>query len=216
MTVCRRMILFAACILAMGGCGTGNEALDGQTDSSASPSDVLRFTYVTQETGLGGFQHVTGAFGKMWFPETVGSGAGFLDYDGDGWQDIVLVAGAVWPDQGEPAIPALRLYRNEGGHFTEVTEETGLADLHAYGMGLAIADYDNDGDPDIFLAAVERNLLLRNDRGVRGGGGIVFTETGQAAGLADDAVDLLGIDEVRIWFVVRNLRHRFTLFYVNS
>ena len=52
-TVCRRMILFAACILAMGGCGTGNEALDGQTDSSASPSDALRFTYVTQETGTG-------------------------------------------------------------------------------------------------------------------------------------------------------------------
>ena len=180
------MMLFVTCILAAGGCGTGNESLDGQTDSSGSPSDALRFTHVTQETGLDTFRHVTGAFGKMWFPETVGGGAGFLDYDGDGWQDIVLVAGAVWPDQGDPAIPALRLYRNEGGYFREVTEETGLADLHAYGMGLAIADYDNDGDPDIFLAAVERNLLLRNDRGVRNGETVVFTETGQAAGLADD------------------------------
>ena len=181
------MMLFAACILAAGGCGTGNEALDGQTDVSGSPSDALRFTHVTQETGLDTFRHVTGAFGEMWFPETMGSGAGFLDYDGDGWQDIALVAGAVWPDQGDPAIPALRLYRNEGGYFTEVTEETGLAGLHAYGMGLAIADYDNDGDPDIFLAAVERNLLLRNDRGASDGGNVVFVETGQAAGLADDA-----------------------------
>ena len=181
------MMLFAAYILAAGGCGTGNEAHDGQTDLSGSPSDALRFTHVTQETGLDTFRHVTGAFGEMWFPETMGSGAGFLDYDGDGWQDIALVAGAVWPDQGDPAIPALRLYRNEGGHFTEVTEETGLAGLHAYGMGLAIADYDNDGDPDIFLAAVERNLLLRNDRGASDGGNVVFVETGQAAGLADDA-----------------------------
>ncbi len=187
MTVCSRMMLFAACMLATGGCGTGNEAPDGQTDISGSPSDALRFTRVTQEAGLGAFRHVTGAFGEMWFPETMGGGAGFLDYDGDGWQDIVLVAGGVWPDRGDAGLPALRLYRNEGGHFTEVTEETGLAGLRAYGMGLAIADYDNDGDPDIFLTAVGRNLLLRNDREAGPGGRVVFTETGQAAGLSDDA-----------------------------
>ena len=61
-----------------------------------------------------------------------------------------------------------------------------MADVHAYGMGLAIADYDNDGDPDIFLAAVGQNLLLRNDRAAGSGGRVSFSETAQAAGLAGD------------------------------
>ena len=133
-----------------------------------------------------GFRHGTGAFGERWFPETMGGGVGVLDYDGDGWQDLVLVGGGTWPGQGEPATRALWLYRNGGdGTFSDKTVEAGLAGLRAYGMGVAIADYDNDGDPDIFLTAVGRNLLLRNDR--HGEQKPTFTEVGRAAGLGDTA-----------------------------
>ena len=177
----------AGALIALGGCGADDPRLAGEAPASDASQDTLFFTRVTEEAGLGAFRHETGAFGEMWFPETMGGGAGFLDYDGDGWQDIALVAGGVWPDRGDVAPPAIRLYRNEGGYFTEVTEETGLAAAHAYGMGLAIADYDNDGDPDIFLAAVGRNLLFRNDRAAGSGGGQVsFSEIAQSAGLADD------------------------------
>ena len=128
-----------------------------------------------------GFRHVTGAFGGRWFPETMGGGVGVLDYDGDGWQDVVLVGGGTWPGQGEPTTRALWLYRNDGdGSFSDRTAEAGLADLRAYGMGVTIADYDNDADPDIFLTTVGRNLLLRNDQGI-------FNEAGHAAGLGDTA-----------------------------
>lgn len=187
MTILRPLIpALAGALLALGGCGADGERLADEAPAAAEPSEGLRFTHVTEEAGLGAFRHVTGAFGEMWFPETMGAGAGFLDYDGDGWQDIALVAGGAWPGRGGVAPPAVRLYRNEGGYFREVTGETGLANVHAYGMGLAIADYDNDGDPDIFLTALGRNLLLRNDRSPDAGGQVLFSDVTQAAGLADD------------------------------
>ena len=179
---------FLAFFLIAGvGCAPDEEGSAGA--SAVSSSDVspdgLRFAHVTEEVGLGAFRHVTGAFGEMWFPETMGSGAGFLDYDGDGWQDIVLVSGAVWPDRDEISPPALRLYRNEGGSFSDRTIETGLAGLRAYGMGVAIADYDNDGDPDIFLSTIGRNLLLRNDRKASPERFVTFVEVGGQTGLGD-------------------------------
>ena len=150
-------------------------------DQAAQKPPTVGFTDVTAEAGLGDFRHVTGAFGEKWFPETMGSGGGFLDYDGDGLADVVLVAGGTFPSTGEEAGPALRLYRNGGeGRFVEVTEIAGLADVRAYAFGVTIADYDNDGDEDIFTTTLYENLLLRNDSGV-------FREIGQQAGLAGDA-----------------------------
>lgn len=162
------------------GCGAGDPATEvGMSPTSADPKHDIRFTNATEEAGLGDFHHVTGAFGKKWFPETVGGGVGVLDYDGDGWQDIVLVGGATWPGRDDAPIRALRLYRNNGdGTFTELTDQAGLADARGYGQGIAIADYDNDGHPDIFLTTVGRNLLFRNDSGM-------FTEVGGQAGLGD-------------------------------
>lgn len=144
--------------------------------SRTEPSDTadepikeipIGFTDVASEVGLGEFRHVSGAFGEKWFPETMGAGGGFLDYDGDGHLDILLVAGTTFASREEPAGPALRLYRNDGAaRFTEVTESTGLGGIEAYAFGVTIADYDNDDDADIFVTALFENLLLRNDEGV--------------------------------------------------
>lgn len=109
----------------------------------------------------------------------MGSGGGFVDYNGDGWLDIMLVGGGSLPSRARKDIPALSLYRNQGdGTFAEVTDEVGLGDVRAYGFGSIAADYDNDGDQDILLTTLRENLLFRNEGGV-------FVEVGQEAGIAD-------------------------------
>jgi hypothetical protein len=131
-------------------------------DSSQAP---IHFTDITPSAGIN-FIHETGAFGKKWMPETMGSGGGFLDYDNDGWPDIFLVNGTYWPGhENDRKSPTPRLYRNLGnGKFKDVTTAAGL-DFTIYGMGCAFADYDSDGDCDIYLTAVGNNKLLRNDGG---------------------------------------------------
>lgn len=139
----------------------------------------IAFTDVTKPAGLGAFRHETGAFGNVWMPETFGSGAAFIDYDGDGWFDILAVGGGHWSGHAAEHVAAVRLFRNEGdGTFTDRTREAGLYPHVAYGFGLSVADYDNDGDSDVFLATIDRNRLFRNDGGS-------FTEISAAAGLAD-------------------------------
>lgn len=123
----------------------------------------IRFADATRDAGLD-FTHQTGAFGKKWMPETMGSGGGFLDFDNDGHADIFLVNGSFWPGHestGPP--PTMKLFRNKGGAtFEDVTERLGLS-LSVYGMGCTFGDYDGDGDADIYVTAVGDNLLLRND-----------------------------------------------------
>lgn len=139
------------------------------------------FTSVTDEAGLAAFRHAHGGFGDKWFPEIMGSGGGFVDYNGDGWLDVMLVGGGSLPSRTQKDIPALSLYRNDGdGSFTDVTDEVGLGEVRAYGFGSIAADYDNDGDQDLFVTTLRENLLFRNEGGV-------FEEVGQAAGLADVA-----------------------------
>ncbi len=140
------------------------------------------WTDATQRAGLGDFRHVTGAVGNKWYPEPMGGGGGFIDYDGDGWQDIILVGGGNW--ETDPALQpqSLYLYRNTGdGTFIETTQEAGLRDVVAYTIGVAVADYDNDGDEDLFVTTLYENLLFRNDGGR-------FTDVTATAGVAGDAV----------------------------
>ena len=107
------------------------------------------------------FHHNSGAYGGKLLPETLGSGCAFLDYDRDGWQDILLVNGMDWPGHKRQR-STLRLYRNNrNGTFTDVTRGAGL-DVEMYGMGVAVGDYNNDGFPDILITCVGQNRLFKN------------------------------------------------------
>ena len=138
-------------------------ALPAQGSSAAAPG--FRLVDITAQAGIH-FQHNSGAYGGKLLPETLGSGCAFLDYDRDGWQDILLVNGMNWPGH-EPSgqktqRSTLRLYHNNGnGTFTDVTAHAGL-DLELYGMGVAVGDYNNDGFPDILITCVGQNRLFRN------------------------------------------------------
>jgi len=126
----------------------------------------IEFSDVTTDAGLGKFIHDNGSFGKMWFPEQMGSGGGFIDYNNDGWLDVLLIGGGTWKDYTKRAIQTLWLYKNNAdGTFSNVTDETGLGKINTYGLGVAAADYDNDGDQDIFLTTLDRNILLNNNEG---------------------------------------------------
>ena len=120
----------------------------------------FRLTDITNAAGIR-FQHTSGAYGGKLLPETLGSGCAFLDYDADGWQDILLINGMDWPGQKRQR-STLRLYKNNrNGTFTDVTKAAGL-DLEMYGMGVAVGDYNNDGFPDIFITCVGQSHLFRN------------------------------------------------------
>ncbi len=120
----------------------------------------LRLADVTAAAGLQ-FRHNSGAFGGKLLPETMGAGCAFLDYDADGWQDVLLVNGMDWPGHKRER-STLRLYRNNrNGTFTDVTRAAGL-DIELYGMGVAVGDWNNDGFPDLLVTCVGQNRLFRN------------------------------------------------------
>jgi enediyne biosynthesis protein E4 len=136
----------------------------------------FRMVDVTSSAGLN-FKHNSGAFGGKFLPETLGSGCAFLDYDGDGWQDILLINGADWPGHRRER-STLKLYRNNrNGTFTDVTRSAGL-DIEMYGMGVAIGDYNNDGFPDLLITCVGQNRLFRNT------GKGTFVDVTKSSGLA--------------------------------
>ena len=118
------------------------------------------FADITAQSGIN-FRHNSGAFGKKYLPETLGSGGAFLDYDNDGWQDVLLVNSMNWPERKGPrSFPSL-YHNNKNGTFTDVTREAGLA-VEMYGLGCAVADYDNDGSVDIYITCLGPNRLFRN------------------------------------------------------
>jgi len=141
----------------------------------AASDPGFRLVNVTQSAGIR-FQHNSGAFGAKYLPETIGAGCAFLDYDNDGWLDIILVNGMDWPGH-QRQHTTLRLYRNNrNGTFTDVTQSAGLA-VEMYGLGVAVADYDNDGFPDLLITAVGQNRLFHNT------GKGHFVDVTQTAGL---------------------------------
>ncbi len=137
----------------------------------------VRWSDVTDEAGIG-FRHVNGATGQKFLPETMGGGVAFLDHDGDGDQDLLLVNSARWPGASGPR-PTMALYENDGsGRFVDATAGSGL-DVSFYGQGVAVGDVDGDGRSDVFLTALGPNRLLLN----RGGR---FEDVTAAAGVAGE------------------------------
>ena len=135
----------------------------------------IRFRDITARSGIR-FVHNNGAFGKKYLPETMGPGSAFIDFDNDGWPDILLMNGEDWPGH-KRVVSTPKLYRNNhDGTFSDVTRKAGL-DIPMFGLGVAVGDYDNDGYDDLFLSALGQSHLFHNN------GNGTFTEVTKAAGL---------------------------------
>jgi hypothetical protein len=157
----RWTILFGLALALAAGCHRSVEE-----PPSRVPVPKVTFRDITAKAGIQ-FQHTNGAFGKKLLPETMGSGVAFLDYDNDGFQDILFINSCSWPgyeDKSQPS-PSLKLYRNNGdGTFKDVTKEAGL-DVTLYGIGITAGDFDNDGYIDLFITALGGCRLFRNVEG---------------------------------------------------
>lgn len=141
-------------------------------------SASIRLRDVTKQTGIS-FVHTDGSSGKRYIVETVSAGVALFDYDGDGYVDIYFLNGAPLRGTVVEVTPKNALYRNEGGwKFADVTDSAGVGDT-GYGLGVAVGDYDNDGDPDVYLNNYGLNLLYRNN------GDGTFTDVTQEAGVAN-------------------------------
>jgi enediyne biosynthesis protein E4 len=152
------------------------------------PATGFRLADVTGAAGIR-FRHNSGAYGGKLLPETLGSGCAFLDYDADGWQDLLLVNAMDWPGHKKQR-STLQLYRNNrDGTFTDVTRRTGL-DVEMYGMGVAVGDFNNDGFPDILITSVGQNRLFKNT------GKGKFVDVTDASGLGGR----LGFSTSALWF----------------
>ncbi|MDE0010083.1 MAG: CRTAC1 family protein [Candidatus Poribacteria bacterium] len=134
--------------------------INSQYYPAASAEQI--FIDVTDSAGIT-FVHTDGRSGARLFNEFLGSGGGFFDYDGDGDLDIYLVNGAIQTDNPSSQAQPNTLYRNNGdGTFTDVTEEAGVGST-AYGTGASVADYDNDGDLDLYVTNFGEDQLYQNN-----------------------------------------------------
>ena len=154
---------------ALGAILLASVSLSGPLTVSAGP---VRFADATAALGID-FTHRNGISAEKYLPETYGSGIAWLDSDGDGDFDLYLVnSGHLVGGRGSSWN---RLYRNDGDRFRDATREAGLSGS-AYGMGVAAADYDNDGDQDLYLANWGPDQLLRND-------GSIYTDVTPGSGV---------------------------------
>ncbi|MCA1596964.1 MAG: VCBS repeat-containing protein, partial [Chloroflexi bacterium] len=140
------------------------------------------FVDVTEKAGIK-FHYERAATGKKYLVETMGAGCAFLDYDRDGWQDILLIQGKPLPGSGVTGALTMKLYHNNhNGTFTDVTRGSGL-EVQMYGMGAAVGDYDNDGYPDIYVtAALGPSHLFHNNRNG------TFTDVTRRAGVGNEGM----------------------------
>jgi hypothetical protein len=137
----------------------------------------MRFTDVTRDTKIA-FRHTDGSSGRRYLVETVSAGLALFDYDNDGDIDIYFLNGAPLPGTSVKTPPTNALYRNDGNwRFTDVTKPSGLGDA-GYGLAVAVGDYDNDGDQDVYVVNYGPNVLYRNN------GDGTFTDVTREAGVA--------------------------------
>lgn len=119
------------------------------------------FVEVTEQAGIS-WTHQAGKTDEKYLIETMGGGGAFLDYDGDGWQDIYLVNSGSHARSSENFQARNALYRNlQNGRFRDVTSDARVPGT-GYGMGVAVGDYDSDGDVDLYVTSFGRNILYQN------------------------------------------------------
>ncbi|HEY6122195.1 MAG TPA: CRTAC1 family protein [Pyrinomonadaceae bacterium] len=157
-------------------------AVTGQNSTPYAPSRSpgVRFVNVARQAGLNAETIYGDEHRNRYLLETTGSGAAFIDYDNDGWQDVFL-AGGTRLDGLPPNVSSTnRLYRNNGdGTFTDVTTKAGLVRT-GWAQGVCVGDYDNDGYDDLFISSYGKNALYHNN-------GIgIFTEVAEKAGVANN------------------------------
>ena len=142
-------------------------------------SGPVIFQNITKQAGLSGWRHKMGVPEKNYIVEANGSGVALLDYDNDGWLDIYLVNGSTFDalDGKEEPPHAALFHNNHDGTFTDVTAKAGVAN-DRWGYGVSVADYDNDGWPDIFVANYGKNRLYHNNHDG------TFTDVAEKAGVA--------------------------------
>lgn len=153
----------------------------------SSDSGGVKFTDVTTAAGIR-FTHNAAKAGKKFLPETMGPGCAFIDIDGDGWPDVILLNGKDWTPKGRKTLLAL-YHNNQNGTFTDITKGSGL-DAEMYALGIAVADYDNDGREDIYITALDGDHLFHNEgnnkfRDVTAASGIKNANFGASAAWLD-------------------------------
>jgi hypothetical protein len=136
------------------------------------------FEDITKQAGLAGWRHKMGVPEKKFIVETNGSGVCLLDYDNDGWLDIYLVNGSTFDalDGKEQSPHAALFHNNHDGTFTDVTAQAGVSN-DRWGYGCSVADYDNDGWPDLFVGNYGKNRLYHNNHDG------TFTDVAEKAGV---------------------------------
>src|SRR5258706_2475128 len=137
------------------------------------------FEDITKQSGLDKFHHRSGSPEKSTILDAPASGVALLDFDNDGWPDIYLLNGSTFDAlKGKEKPPrAMLLHNNHDGTFTDVTEKAGVAN-ERWGFGVAVADYDNDGWPDIYVSNFGKNRLYHNNHDG------TFTDVAEKAGVA--------------------------------
>ncbi len=159
------LLIAVGVLLLLPGCSQKKQAAPTTPDASPDHSSAL-FEDVTSRAGIH-FIHNNGAQGSFRFAEFSSAGCSFLDYDNDGWLDILLIqSGSSKPAAAVTDRPHCALYHNNhDGTFTDVTAGSGLDRDLGYAQGVAVGDIDNDGYDDLFITSYGRNYLFQNEAG---------------------------------------------------